>query len=159
MLIYLALGSNVGDRVQNISNSIALLDSKITNIKTAQSYESKPVGFVDQNNFINTVIRGETELPPEELLIFIKEIEKSIGRIERFKWGPREIDIDIIFYDSIEINTTNLTIPHPRYLERDFVLLPLIDLDENILDPIKKKSIKNIYESMNDQDASIIRKI
>ena len=159
MLIYLALGSNVGDRVQNISNSIALLDSKITNIKTAQSYESKPVGFVDQNNFINTVIRGETELPPEELLIFIKEIEKNIGRIERFKWGPREIDIDIIFYDSIEINTTNLTIPHPRYLERDFVLLPLIDLDENILDPIKKKSIKNIYESMNDQDASIIRKI
>ena len=98
MTIFLALGSNVGDKISNIKKTINLLGSKVSEIESAPLYESKAIGYLDQANFINTVIKGETSLTPHELLKFIKEVEHEVGRVERFRWGPREIDIDIIFF-------------------------------------------------------------
>src|SRR5207253_47825 len=98
--VYLALGSNVGDSQAYITKAVKLLGSDIKNIRQAPIYRSKAVGYTDQPDFLNTAIQGRTALSPQELFKFIKEIEQRIGRIERFRWGPREIDIDIILYDN-----------------------------------------------------------
>src|SRR5882724_1680936 len=97
--VYLALGSNVGDRSLNLKNAFKSLSKKAHILKYGFHYESKAVGFENQNNFFNTVILVETKLTPLELLAFIKEVEKNVGRVPRFHWGPREIDIDILFCD------------------------------------------------------------
>jgi 2-amino-4-hydroxy-6-hydroxymethyldihydropteridine diphosphokinase len=133
--IFLALGSNVGDRKANIEKAISLLNPKISNIKKANIFETKPVGFTEQENFLNTVISGYTTLSPLELLDFIKQVEKKIGRIERFRFGPREIDIDIIYFGSRIYKDQKLEIPHPKTHERDFVLMPLADIDPNFIHP------------------------
>src|SRR5436190_22931888 len=96
--IFLALGTNVGERKQHIEDAIEALQEKIHDMVQAPIYESKPVGFTDQANFYNTVTKGQTELSPEALLQFVKSLEKRLGRIKRFPNGPREIDIDIALY-------------------------------------------------------------
>src|ERR1019366_6456645 len=97
-VVYLALGSNVGDSAANIAEAIKLLGNSIESIKQAPLYASKAAGYTDQPDFVNTAVSGETSLNPEQLLSFVKDIEQQIGLINRFRWGPREIDIDIIFY-------------------------------------------------------------
>ena len=130
--VYIALGSNVGNREENIKRAIELLSENIKNIKVASFYETEPVGYTDQPKFINTVLEGFTALSPFDLLKFCQTVEKKVGRIYRFKWGPREIDIDILLYGNKKINTSNLKIPHPLMLERDFVMIPLKELNPNI---------------------------
>jgi 2-amino-4-hydroxy-6-hydroxymethyldihydropteridine diphosphokinase len=127
-LIYLALGSNMGDKEKNINKALELLKAKVDVIKLAKMYETKPWGYADQENFLNTALRGKTNLTPQELLIFLKQIERQLGRVKRIKNGPREIDVDILYYDDLVINTADLVIPHPRIQEREFVLKPLADL-------------------------------
>src|SRR5258706_7388759 len=134
--IFLALGSNVGDKAKNIETAIALLAEKIKDIHVASLYTTKPVGYVDQDNFVNTALSGDTDLTPEELLKFVKDIEQQVGRIYRFRWGPREIDIDILFYDDVVIKQERLEIPHPRLHERDFVLVPLSDIAPDLIHPV-----------------------
>jgi len=153
--IFLALGSNVGDGDKHFDEAINLLSEKIANIIQAPRYKSKAVGFTDQADFTNSVICGDTKLEPLELLKFTQSIEEEVGRIRRFRWGPREIDIDIIFYDDMIIDEKNLTVPHPRFTEREFVLKPLIDITPNFIDPVSKNTIKNLYDNLPEKDKSL----
>jgi 2-amino-4-hydroxy-6-hydroxymethyldihydropteridine diphosphokinase len=139
--VYLALGANVGDRHANIEQAIKLLGEKITNLKVAPVIETKAVGYTDQPDFLNTAIRGQTDLEPEELLKFIKSVEQKVGRTETFRWGPREIDIDIIFYGDQTLKIKHLTIPHPEYKNRDFVLRPLLALNPDLKDPVTNEPL------------------
>src|SRR3989338_3450233 len=111
-VVYLGLGTNVGDREKNLDRAVEFLGKKISALRRAPLYESKAVGFTDQANFLNTAVVGYTTLPPAELLQFCKQIEKDVGRVERFRWGPREIDIDILFYGDQIMESKALTIPH-----------------------------------------------
>lgn len=156
--IYLALGSNIGNKKQAILNAIQLLSEKIKIEKKAAFYETKPWGFTSQSNFLNTVIKGKTELSPQELLVFVKLIEQKIGRVNRFTNGPREIDIDILFYDKQVLNTITLTIPHKGLVERDFVLQPLADISPNLLHPVLKKTIYELLIEISEEMRYILKK-
>ncbi|HUC95702.1 MAG TPA: 2-amino-4-hydroxy-6-hydroxymethyldihydropteridine diphosphokinase [Candidatus Saccharimonadia bacterium] len=156
-VIYLALGSNVGDSNTYINESIQLLKNRLTDTKEAPRYTSKAVGYTDQADFINTAIRANTNLSPKELLDFVKSVEEKVGRIKRFRWGPREIDVDIIFYDDQIINETGLHIPHARFSERDFVLKPLRDLAPNFVDPRSKQTVKALLDKLPPSELSIYR--
>lgn len=147
--IYLALGTNVGDKKVNIEKAIMLLKEKIHIYKKAPIYETKPWGYKTQDNFFNTALQAATNLPPQDLLLFIKIVEKKIGRIKRFKNGPREIDIDILFYDQLIYARKDLQIPHPRIAERDFVLQPLSDINPNLIHPVLQKSIQQLLGELS----------
>ncbi|MFA6050758.1 MAG: 2-amino-4-hydroxy-6-hydroxymethyldihydropteridine diphosphokinase [Candidatus Paceibacterota bacterium] len=146
--VFLALGSNMGEREAFINKAIDLLRKEINVEKCAPIYESKAAGFSDQNDFANTVLLGQTSLSSDELLSFIKKTEKDLGRIERFTWGPREIDIDIIFYDDLIYKNETLEIPHPRIAERDFVLKPLSDIAPDYIHPVLLKTIEELLNEL-----------
>ena len=157
--VYLALGSNVGDSDRYIMKAIDLLSPALHDIQRAPLYVSKAVDFTDQADFLNTAISGQTELSPQELLQAIDHIEQQVGRVKRFRWGPREIDIDIIFYGDQLLQTESLTIPHPSFQERDFVLRPLLDLDSKIIDPVSHKTLKQLLDSLDVSQLSIMHKV
>jgi 2-amino-4-hydroxy-6-hydroxymethyldihydropteridine diphosphokinase len=158
--VYLALGSNVGDSPALFKQAISLLaDDVLTDIKQAPVYVTKPVGYTDQANFLNTVISGKTELAPGELLTRLKQLEHEIGRIKRFHWGPREIDIDIIFYGSLVLETPDLVIPHPHLYERDFVLTPLHELCPDLVDPSSGHTISQLLANLQADQTSIIERV
>ncbi|HSW37330.1 MAG TPA: 2-amino-4-hydroxy-6-hydroxymethyldihydropteridine diphosphokinase [Candidatus Saccharimonadales bacterium] len=158
-IVYLALGANVGNPKANIEQAIELLQSSVDKIQCAPLYASKAVGYTDQPDFINTAVSGETVLDPAELLKFVKEVEEQVGRVERFRWGPREIDIDIIFYNDSVVQQDNLVIPHPRFAERDFVLQPICDLDPTFIDPLSKRSVKQLLEALSSDQRSLLNKV
>ena len=134
--VFLGLGSNVGDRISYILKAIEEIHKYIGKVVVASTvYESKPWGVEDQKDFLNCVVEIRTSFCPLNLLKKIKTLEKSLGRKERFRWGPREIDVDILLYGSRRLYTKDLTIPHPRIKERDFVLVPLIEIDPLLKDP------------------------
>lgn len=152
--VFLALGSNVGDVRQSIDQAIQLLSERLAMVRRAPLYVSKAVGYTDQADFINTAISGETNLSPDELFAFVKQIEEQVGRVKRFQNGPREIDIDIIFYGDALVDKPDLIIPHPRFAERDFVLQPLQDIDPDFVDPRSKQTIKRLLSDFpTDQKA------
>ncbi len=155
--IYLALGSNVGNSKSHINKAIKLLSRTVSDIKSAPIYVSKAVGYTDQADFYNTALRGNTKLEPLELLAFVKEVESIIGRIQRFHWGPREIDIDIIFYDNLVIDLPTLIIPHPRLHERDFVLKPLADIDPELHDTVSGLSMQELLALLPKNEHSVLR--
>lgn len=157
--VYLALGSNVGDSRANIAHAIKLLATSLTQIKQAPIYTSKAVGYIDQPNFFNTALSGYTDLNPLALLKFISEVELQVGRVASFHWGPREIDIDIIFYGDLVLETKKLTIPHPRFKERDFVLQPLNDLTPSLVDPLTMKTIRSLLTKIEEEQKSIIKRV
>ena len=147
--VYLALGSNMGNKKAFIKKALTLLEKQIKNITVANLYETNPMYFENQDTFINTALKGETSLSPQEVLIFIKAIEKELGRKKRFRNGPREIDIDILFYDNIIFKNEHLQIPHPLIQERDFVLKPLMDIAPELIHPVFKKNIKELIKQVN----------
>lgn len=155
--IYLALGSNVGDSAAHIQKAIQLLSSTLSNVQQAPVYTSKATGYTDQADFLNTGISGQTTLSPQELLVVIKGIEKEMGRIERFRWGPREIDIDLILYDDLIQDTDQLTLPHPHFRERDFVLQPLVDLKPSLVDPSTGKTMRQLLSELPQDQISLIK--
>lgn len=164
--VYLALGSNVGDSRGYIEKAIGLLGdpgstsgATLQDIQRAPIYRSKAVGYTDQADFLNTAVSGQTSLSPEELLAFIKKTEQQIGRVERFRWGPREIDIDIIFYDDRILETADLTLPHPAFRQRDFVLRPLQDLDPQLSDPVSSRTVSELLGQLPADATSILRKV
>jgi 2-amino-4-hydroxy-6-hydroxymethyldihydropteridine diphosphokinase len=158
--VYLALGSNVGDSPALFKQAMSLLAKDVlTDIKQAPIYITKPVGYTDQPNFLNTVISGQTDLAPGELLTRVKQLEHEIGRIKRFHWGPREIDIDIIFYGGLLLETPDLVIPHPRLYERDFVLAPLHDLNPDLLDPSSGQTVSQLLANLQADQTSIIKQV
>ncbi len=147
--IFLALGSNIENRKQYIEKAILLLREKIHDVTLAPLYETKPQYFEDQNSILNTVLSGTTNLELQELLQFTKTIEKKVGRVERFRNGPREIDIDILFYDNVVYKAEDLEIPHPRLQEREFVLVPFSDIDADFFHPVLKKTIRELLDVLH----------
>jgi len=134
---YLGFGSNLGDREKRILTAMELLDRAegVSVVSRSTLYETDPVGETDQPPFLNAAAGVETELSPRELLKLIREIEKTIGRTPTYRWGPREIDIDILLFDDLIIDEEGLTIPHPRMHERRFVLVPLLEIAPRLVDP------------------------
>lgn len=145
--VFIALGSNIGNLEENLNNAIKKL-AEFSEIKKISSfYKTKPQGFLEQADFLNGVCLINTDLKPQDLLKKLKEIEKEMGRKKTFKDGPRIIDLDIIYYDDIVLNTPVLTIPHPRAHERMFVMKGLLEIAPNFVHPILKKSTREIIEN------------
>ena len=139
--IYLGLGTNVGDRKRHLQEAIDSFFPNINCLQLSSIYETKPVGYTEQTEFLNQVVLAETDLAPLALLNQIKYIENKLGRQPTFRFGPRAIDIDVLFYDDLVQETPRLTIPHPRLLERAFVLVPLAEIAPQFVHPVLKKRI------------------
>lgn len=148
-IVYLALGSNLGDRLANLKQAIAALTPQLDVKAKSQVYETPPWGYEDQPKFLNQVVKAKTYLEPEPLLKHLKRLEVALGRQESFPNGPRLIDIDILFYDELILYSPSLVIPHPRLHERAFVLLPLMDLDPELIHPVNKKSVREMAAACN----------
>ena len=145
--IYLALGSNLGDRHENLRQAVAALTPQVEVRAKSHIYETDPWGFEDQPKFLNMAVKGLTYLEPEPLLKHLKRLEIALGRQATFQNGPRTIDIDILFFGDRTLNTPELTLPHPRLHERGFVLLPLMDLAPELIHPLLNKSIRELAAS------------
>lgn len=139
--VYLSLGSNSGDREENLSQALALLSQKVKLEKTSSIYETEPMGYKEQPLFLNLACQITTDLNPGELLELAKRIEKKLGRIPGFPDSPRPIDIDILFYDDKIVAMPDLIIPHPRIQERAFVLIPLSEIAPELIHSELNKSI------------------
>lgn len=148
-IVYLALGSNMGDRLENLKEAIAALPPQMVVKAKSHIYETLPWGYEDQPKFLNQVLKAQTYVEPEPLLKHIKRLEIALGRKPSFQNGPRLIDIDILFYDDLVLNTPALTLPHPRLHERGFVLLPLMDIAPDLVHPVTKKSVREMVAFCN----------
>jgi 2-amino-4-hydroxy-6-hydroxymethyldihydropteridine diphosphokinase len=143
--VYLGLGSNLGDREQMLQAAIDHLHSREVRITRASSvYETEPRERRNQRWFLNVVVEAETDLFPRQLLARIAKIEQQLGRRRMTKNGPRTIDIDILFYGNFVVETTELTIPHPRFSERRFVLAPMVELAPELRDPVSRRSMREL---------------
>ncbi len=157
--VYLALGSNVGDRAGNLARAVDLLARHMTIVRRAPVYETKPVGPTpDQGNFLNSVLEAMTDLLPRELLAVTQKTERELDRTPTHKWGPREIDIDILFYDQLAYTDATLQIPHPMLPVRDFVLVPLAEIAPLLVHPVFQKSITELLEVLPEAERSVIAK-
>lgn len=126
--VYLGIGSNLGDRQANIEQALERLAGQVDILLVSAFYETEPVGYTDQPWFLNVVLSGETQLAPRELLAFTQGVEQALKRVKTIRWGPRSIDVDILLYEGITMDTPELTIPHPRMTQRNFVLVPLAEI-------------------------------
>lgn len=143
---YLGLGSNIGDRAHQLQQAIRIIDQyqyiDVTSISPI--YETEPVGYTDQPQFLNLCIEIETTLNPQELLKRCLETEEALHRVRKIRWGPRTLDVDILLYGNEIIEEDNLIIPHPRMTERAFVLIPLNDITSKHIEPRSQKLIENL---------------
>lgn len=143
-IVYLALGSNLGNRLANLKNAISNLPPQMDVKKKSPVYETPPWGYVDQPAFLNQVVMAETYMEPENLLSHLKRLETVLGREPTFENGPRVIDIDILFYDDLVLDSPALVIPHPRLHTRGFVLVPLNDIAPDLVHPVLGKPISEL---------------
>ncbi len=157
-IAYISVGSNIGNKLENCKKGVdALVRSDPVTLK-AQSpcYKTDPVDYLNQDWFINYVIKIETSLDPFKLLNRLKSIEKDAGRVnDAIRFGPRILDLDIILFDDAVVNSENLTIPHPRMQKRRFVLKPICDIDSEIIHPVFKKNMKYLIDNLHDQEQGI----
>ncbi|MCT4563941.1 MAG: 2-amino-4-hydroxy-6-hydroxymethyldihydropteridine diphosphokinase [Maledivibacter sp.] len=153
---YLGLGSNIGEKKENIDSAVDMLKQhKSIEVKNISSYyETEPVGYEDQDWFVNVVVEIETNLEPYQLLEFCGSIEEKLKRKRIIRWGPRTIDVDILVYEGFTSQDERLTLPHPRMTERAFVMVPLYEIAPNI--DINNENIKQILKNLEGEE---IRKI
>jgi len=142
--VYLALGSNLGNRAANLKEAINSLSPQMEVKAKSKVYETPPWGYAEQEKFYNQVLRVQTYLEPEPLLKHLKRLEVALGRKASFQNGPRLIDIDILFYDDRVLNTPVLDIPHPHVHERGFVLLPMMDIAPDFVHPVTQRSVREM---------------
>ena len=149
---YIGFGSNIGDRLAHIQNAIHALSKTdgITLQKISSLYKTDPVGYEEQAQFLNGVAVIQTSLPPLSLLHTLKDIETAIGRKHRMRWGPREIDLDILIYGDLCVQTEELVVPHPEMHLRGFVLVPLAELAPDLVHPIFQVSIQTLLNRLED---------
>jgi 2-amino-4-hydroxy-6-hydroxymethyldihydropteridine diphosphokinase len=148
-IAYLGIGSNLGNRVENCERAIGLLEKGGIKVSNRSSrIETDPWGVEDQPKFINMAIEIKTSLQPHDLLAVLKKIEDKVGRKTTSRWGPREIDLDILLYNETVLETEDLIIPHPGIEKREFVLKPLADIAPDLVHPVLKKSISELLSSL-----------
>jgi 2-amino-4-hydroxy-6-hydroxymethyldihydropteridine diphosphokinase len=158
-IAYLGLGSNLGNRRRNLAQALELMSkSKKVEVQRVSSiYETEPVGYEQQPLFLNLVCQVSTALLPEELLGLLKEIEDSMGRKPSFRNAPRPIDIDILFYDDVVLESQELTVPHLRLTERAFVLVPLAEIAPELVHPVSGKTVGQLLQELG--EISGVRKL
>ena len=137
--VFLGLGSNIGNKEDNINKALTFISELYTVKKKSHLYLTEPVGNIKQDWFLNCVVEIQTDVDPKKLLSSIKSIERKLGRTKTVKNGPRIIDIDILFYGDHILNTKTLVIPHPSIQERLFVLQPMMDIDPDVIHPVLQK--------------------
>ena len=158
-LAYIGFGSNIGDRLKHLQNAIHAL-SKMEGIVLEQIssiYKTAPVGYEAQGQFLNGVAAIQTSLSPLSLLQTLKDIETVIGRQHRIRWGPREIDLDILIYGDLCVQTEELVIPHPEMHLRGFVLVPLAEIAPNLVHPVFQESIQTLLNRLKN-GKSVLKK-
>ncbi|MEK6679478.1 MAG: 2-amino-4-hydroxy-6-hydroxymethyldihydropteridine diphosphokinase [Nitrospirota bacterium] len=156
---YLGIGSNIGDKIENCKKAIELLkeNPQIKATKISDFYETEPVGYKEQEWFVNCAVEIETDLNPQELLLLCHAIESELGRERKIKYGTRIIDLDILLYNNDIIDTTELKIPHPEMHKRSFVLKPLSDIALDAVHPVLKKKIAGLTVAITEK--GIVKKI
>lgn len=149
---YIGIGSNAGDKVLNCETAISEI-LKIDQHKLlgrSSFFNTRPIGYTAQDWFVNSVIKIETDLEPIDLYRMLKTIEVRLGRKETFRGGPRVIDLDLLLFDDRRIETEELQVPHPRFHERQFVLIPLSEIDQNLIHPVLKKTVGELLEEIKE---------
>ncbi len=146
--VFIALGSNLGDRLANLAAAIDALSTEVTILDRSAVYETEPLYDTNQPSFLNMVVRGETSLDPYGLLARMKEAETAMGRKRSRRYGPRLIDLDIIFYGDDVVEGPDLQIPHPRMAERGFVLVPLADIAPQKIHPVTGRRVDDILAAL-----------
>jgi 2-amino-4-hydroxy-6-hydroxymethyldihydropteridine diphosphokinase len=147
---YIGLGSNMGDKLAACRRALELLSRAGRVTRVSSFYCTEPVGYPDQETFLNAVAQLETDLSPLALLAACHVIEEELGRDRLFRWGPRTIDLDILLYGDQVVNTGELTIPHPLMAVRRFVLTPLCEIAPEAVHPVSKKSFSRLLEELSD---------
>ena len=156
---YVAAGSNIGEKLLNCKNGIAALTkAKKTVLKEwSKFYKTEPVHYKDQEWFVNCVVKIETPLDPFELLHELKSIERDAGRVyTSIRFGPRILDLDIIFYDDLVKNSADLILPHPRMHNRRFVLVPICDISPEIVHPVLQKNMRSLLNILDETEQRLI---
>ncbi|UOR10664.1 2-amino-4-hydroxy-6-hydroxymethyldihydropteridine diphosphokinase [Halobacillus amylolyticus] len=156
---YIALGSNIAPREQYLTETITMLREhhSIKVCTTSKIYETAPVGYVDQNHFLNMVLEIETELQPLPLLDYCQKIEQKLGRKRVIKWGPRTIDLDILLYNEENMKAERLTIPHPYMHERAFVIVPLAEVNPRAYLPSVKQTAEEVLQLLPEDEVKSIQ--
>ena len=156
----ISLGSNLGDRLGKIRQAALLLKgNSVSIIASSDVFETEPWGVRDPPSFLNACLLIETEASPRDLLLKIQSIESELGRVARFHWGPREIDIDIIFMDGLEVNEDGLVIPHPEMHKRAFVLVPLNQVAPEWIHPLLDKNVREMEMEISKRGVLRITKL
>ena len=153
--VFIALGSNLGDRKANLHNAVASLPPKVHCIMESSIYQTPPWGIADQPDFLNQVVEAETDLSPAKLILYLKDIESKLGRKPTVRYGPRLIDLDILFFDDLVLNQPDLAIPHPRMHERAFVLVPLAELAPSLWHPVSGLRISELLNNVDIEGVDI----
>jgi len=149
---YIGIGSNLGAPEKNCTDAIEKLATHPDIFLKARSpfYKTRPVGPIEQEWFVNAALKVQTRLSPHDLLGILLNTEKEMGRVRKEKWGPRLIDLDLLFYDNLTLNSPGLILPHPEIPNRRFVLAPLCDIAEDLLHPTLKKTVKDLLHELTD---------
>ena len=147
--IYIGLGSNLGDRVLNLREAVHRVSELVSVEQVSRLYVAAPLGYIRDDAFINAALKARTELKPIELLRELQAIERAMGR-RRVQYGPRPIDLDILFYGSWQMESIELTLPHPRLAQRAFVLKPLADIAPDLMHPVMYYTVAQLLQDADD---------
>lgn len=156
---YIGLGSNLGNSLVTLKQALERLrqNPKTEVIKTSSFYKTTPVGYKEQNDFVNAAALIETSLSPIKLLDYLLDLEQEFKRVRLFKNGPRTLDLDLLLYEDLIMDTSKLTLPHPRICERAFVLIPLNEIAPSLIIPKSERSVSSFYASLSDADFKDVR--